>query len=129
MYKKIKRAVKRQRKSKVPRSLFKKALSQLRACKTDKQRQELIKSSSDNFIKDLAVVLHKCLPIYKPLLNGVSFNKVKSFTKPNISSRKRRKFIQVGGGKFLHMLSDLSQSVEHILSSPVASAVLTSLLL
>lgn len=114
---------------KKPASLFKKALIKLKKCKGEKSQCSLIKNSSDEFVRDLALVIHKCLPIYKPLLNGASFNTIKSFSNPSRSNTHRRKMIQHGGGKFVNMLNDFQKSVGNLINSPIGTALLTELIL
>ena len=100
-----------------PTSQFKLALRKLTKCRSDKKKYELIKNSSDDFIRDLAAILRKCYPIYKPILKSNSLNKLRSFTNPRSSISRRRKMIQHGGGDFLGMLKDLGHSVVHVLKN------------
>ena len=108
-----------------PSSQFKNALKKLKNCKSNKQKCDLIKNSSDEFIRDLAAVIHRCLPIYKPLLSGKYFNKMKTFSSPQGDNSRRRKMIQHGGGAFVDMLKDSGESVHHILNSPMGRTLLS----
>lgn len=97
-------------------SQFKRALRKLNGCKTDKQKCDLIKNSSDAFIRDLACAIHKCLPIYKPILNSESLNSIRKFSNPKSGDKKRRNLIQHGGGGFVSMLKDIGHSISNVLS-------------
>ena len=110
-----------------PSSRFKKALQKLKRCKSDKQKCQLIKDSSDKFIQDLARVIHKCVPIFKPIMSPPAVNKIKTFSKPSSSVKRRRKMIQHGGNGFLGMLKDIGESIYNIASSPAGSALLSAI--
>ena len=126
---KMKRLRQRKLFKKKPSNQFKKALQKLKRCKSDKQKFQLIRDSSDDFIQDLAMVIHKCVPIFKPIMSTPAVNKIKSFSKPSSSVKRRRKMIQHGGNSFLGMLKDIGESVYNIASSPAGSTLLTALAL
>ena len=117
---------KKKRFSSKPSSQFKNALRKLKQCKSNKQKCNLIMNSSDEFIRDLALTINKCLPIYKPMLSGSYLNKVKSFANPRGSSSRRRKMIQHGGGQFINMLKDLGESVHNIIHSRLGKTLLSA---
>ena len=97
----------------------------MKQCKSNKQKCDLIKNSSDEFIRDLAAAINGCLPIYKPLLSGTYLKKVKTFSNPKGSSSRRRKMLQHGGGQFVGMLKDLGESVHNIINSPLGQTLLS----
>lgn len=117
---------KKKRFSSKPSSQFKKALRKLKQCKSDKQKCNLLVNSSDEFIRDLALTINKCLPIYKPMLSGSYLNKVKTFSNPRGSNSRRRKMIQHGGGQFINMLKDLGESVHNIIHSRLGKVLLSA---
>ena len=106
-----------------PSSQFKKALRKLNSMRNNKVKCKLIQNSSDDFIRDLAFAIHKCLPIYKPLLSTDSLNSIRKFSNPRSSDMKRRNLVQRGGGGFLNMLNDIGNSIYNVLNSPLGKVV------
>ena len=112
-----------------PSSQFKKAFRKLNRIHDNKKKCKLIQNSSDDFIRDLAFAIHKCLPIYKPLLNAGSLNSIKKFSNPRSSDKKRRNLIQRGGGGFLSMLNDIGNSINGVINSPLGRIAATAAML
>ena len=76
-----------------PSSQFKKALRKLNRIHSNQRKCKLIQNSSDDFLRDLALTIHKCLPIYKPLLNSTSIKSIRKFSNPRGSDTSRREEI------------------------------------
>ena len=107
-----------------PSSQFENALRRLQRCKSSKKKCDLIKNCSDEFIRDLEIVIHRCLPIYNPL-SGTYLNKVKMFSNSKVSNSRRRKMMQHGSGTFLGMLKDFGESMSHLINSPMGKTLLS----
>jgi len=117
------RSFPRKKRSFKPSSQFKKALRKLNKIHNNRRKCELIQNSSDDFIRDLAFTIHKCLPIYKPLLNPRSIKNIRKFSNPRGSDKVRRNMIQHGGGGFMDMLNDISNSISKVLDSPLGRII------
>ena len=102
-------------KRKTPSSAFKKALKKLKGVRSNHKKNELIKNSSDAFIRDLASAMRTYQPGFDSFISRKAAGQVKRFSNPRTSMTSRRRMISQRGGIFLDLLNSIVSSVGHTL--------------
>ena len=101
------------RSKQTPSSSFKKALKKLRSVRSHSKQCKLLRNSSDEFLRDLALFTHKCLPGIQPLISKTATKQIKHFCNPNTSVQSRRRMVEQKGGGFLDFLKNVALTIWH----------------
>ena len=101
------------RSKQTPSSGFKKALKKLKSIRSHSKQCKLLRNSSDEFLRDLALFTHKCLPGIQPLISKTANKQIKHFCNPNTSFKSRRRMVEQKGGGFLDFLKSVAMNVWH----------------
>lgn len=104
----------RSRRSKrTPSSNFKKALKKLNSMQSHVKQCALLRNSSDEFLRDLALFTHKCFPSIQPLISRKAKQDLKRFCNPNTNLKSRRHMMEQKGGGFLSFLKNVALTLWH----------------
>lgn len=103
----------RRRSKQTPSSSFKKALKKLNSIQSHAKKCALLRKSSDEFLRDLALFTHKCFPSIQPLISRKASNDLKRFCSPNTNLKSRRLMVEQKGGGFLSFLKNVALTLWH----------------
>lgn len=98
-------------------SSFRNALKKLNSVRSHHKQCQMLRNSSDKFLRDFALATHRCIPTIEPLISRKALREIKRFASPNISMQSRRRMVEQKGGSFLSFLKNLGRSIWHTLRS------------